>query len=250
MTSADRSVRLTVTARTSLGSSAVEVEVPVGRCDPRHLLPALRTIDDVLIAHAQAASERSGKSITCREGCGVCCHQLVPIVPIEARWLADYVESLPEDRRVIARSRFTDAIRQLTESDLLDRVMAAGTLAGRPLRRLAAEYFHLRIPCPFLDEGSCSIYPVRPLACREYLVTSPAEACAGKGQVDRIPVPGRLSRRLERDEEGRAVWVPLVLAPRWVAANPETAPTKGSPTGPAQLAALLTANPTGVPGAD
>jgi Fe-S-cluster containining protein len=40
------------------------------------------------------------------------------------------------------------------------------------------EYFYENIPCPFLEEGSCSIHPDRPLACREYLVTTPAEHCS------------------------------------------------------------------------
>jgi Fe-S-cluster containining protein len=35
------------------------------------------------------------------------------------------------------------------------------------------------MPCPFLEDESCSIHPDRPLVCREYLVTSPAELCAG-----------------------------------------------------------------------
>lgn len=237
MSLTDRPAKLTVTARTSLGNSAVEVEVPADRCDPLDLLPALRTIDDTLIADAQRLSEQSDKTVTCREGCGVCCHQLVPIVPIEARWLVEYVESMPGDRMAIVHSRFGDAVCQLRGTHLLDQGMEAGTLTGQPLRHLAAEYFHLRIPCPFLEDGSCSIYTVRPFSCREYLVTSPAEACAGKGQVNRIPVPGRLSQRLEREEEGRAVWVPLVLAPQWVAANPET-PTDDH-TGPQLLAEVL-----------
>jgi Fe-S-cluster containining protein len=39
------------------------------------------------------------------------------------------------------------------------------------------KYFHQGIPCPFLESESCSIHPVRPLICREYLVTSPAKNC-------------------------------------------------------------------------
>ena len=42
--------------------------------------------------------------------------------------------------------------------------------------------------CPFLEEESCSIHPDRPLVCREYLVTSPAELCAGPTQEGVTPV--------------------------------------------------------------
>jgi len=40
------------------------------------------------------------------------------------------------------------------------------------------EYFYEGVACPFLEEESCSIHPDRPLSCREYLVTSPAEYCS------------------------------------------------------------------------
>ena len=44
------------------------------------------------------------------------------------------------------------------------------------MRILGREYFQLGIPCPFLEEESCSIYHDRPITCREYLVTSPPAA--------------------------------------------------------------------------
>jgi len=73
-------------------------------------------------------------------------------------------------------------------------------------------YFALRVPCPFLEEESCSIHPDRPLVCREYLVTSPAELCAGPTQegVTPVPVPkfSLGARRLQ--DEGDA-WFPLAM---------------------------------------
>ena len=45
-------------------------------------------------------------------------------------------------------------------------------------RRQLREYFSQQIACPFLEDESCSIHPSRPVACREYLVTSPAEHCS------------------------------------------------------------------------
>ena len=44
------------------------------------------------------------------------------------------------------------------------------------------------VPCPFLEDESCSIHPERPLVCREYLVTSPAALCAGPTQEGVTPV--------------------------------------------------------------
>ena len=37
-----------------------------------------------------------------------------------------------------------------------------------------------KLPCVFLEQGRCSIYPVRPLVCRAHFVTSPPKLC-GEG---------------------------------------------------------------------
>ena len=84
---------------------------------------------------------------------------------------------------------------------------AAPTASCRPA------YFALGIPCPFLEEESCSIHPDRPLVCREYLVTSPAELCAGPTQegVTPVPVP-KVSLAARGLQDEREEWFPLALS--------------------------------------
>ena len=85
-----------------------------------------------------------------------------------------------------------------------------------------------------MDE-SCSIYEERPIACREYLVTSPAAHCARpSGETVRmVPLAGKASTSLARLDEvpGRrfVAWVPLILAPDWAAANAEPPPLRPGP---------------------
>ena len=80
----------------------------------------------------------------------------------------------------------------------------------------------LGIPCPFLEDESCSIHPARPLVCREYLVTSPAELCAGPAQegVTPVPVPklSMAARRLQEDGED---WFPLATLLAWARTRPK-----------------------------
>ena len=234
-----------VTARTRSGTVGVRVEVPAGECRLRDLLPALGTIDDALVADARRTTEVQGRQVTCRAGCGACCRQLVGVMPCEASYLMGLLESLPAVRRRAVRSRFADAARAFTEAGLGDEVAQAASLAGASLRGLAARYFRLGIPCPFLEDESCSIYPHRPLVCREYVVTSPAEECRTLGHIERVPVPGRLSSRIGGDPGGNSAWVPLVLAPEWVAGHPEAGELDDRCTGPELLAGVL-----GAPGLD
>jgi Fe-S-cluster containining protein len=97
-------------------------------------------------------------------------------------------------------------------------------------------YFAQGIPCPFLEEGSCSIYADRPLVCREYLVTSPAANCAQliPGTVRCVPLPFQPSIAFQRLQDGpqaeRSVrWVPLILAPEWAEAHPEEPAARPGP---------------------
>jgi hypothetical protein len=99
---------------------------------------------------------------------------------------------------------------------------------------LGLRYFQLGLACPFLEDESCSIHANRPVACREYLVTSPAEACAqpAGGAVRDVPLPanvGRAARAMDQQASGStAGWVPLIFALEWAEAHPdEPAPRPG-----------------------
>lgn len=232
-------VQIKVTVRTPTTKSVVVVEVPAGPCHPIDLLPAFRAIDDVLVTAARQAALAAGRPVTCRKGCDWCCYQLVPVTGIEARRLGALIESLPDARRAIVQARFAAAASRLTGAGLCDQVTSAWSLDRAQNCRLATRYLCLRIACPFLEDHQCTIYSERPLACREYLVTSPAQACRTLGHVDRIPVPGRLSLRLERDEADRTTWIPLVQAPQWVDAQPQDDGMGDERSGPQLLATAL-----------
>jgi hypothetical protein len=97
-------------------------------------------------------------------------------------------------------------------------------------------YFDRGIPCPFLEEESCSIYGVRPLVSREVLVTSPAEhcACPRAGTVKRVKMPLKAWTAMAAFDEVPAGaryirWVPLILAPEWAEAHPEEQPQRPGP---------------------
>ncbi len=97
-------------------------------------------------------------------------------------------------------------------------------------------YFDQGIPCPFLEEESCSIYGERPLVCREYLVTSPAEHCARPRAetVKRVKMPLKVWTAVAAFDEvppgARFIrWVPLILAPEWAEAHPEEPAARPGP---------------------
>src|SRR5262249_42347869 len=168
--------------------------VPAGPTRLRVLLPMAQSLTDHMVGAAVKRAEQQGQKVSCQKGCGACCRQLVPIAEEEARHLRDLVEALPEPRRTEVRSRFREARRRLDEAGLLEKLRHPEECDRGDSRSLALTYFAQGIPCPFLEEGSCSIYRDRPLVCREYLVTSPAPNCSRPTPetVHCVPLPFQL----------------------------------------------------------
>ena len=185
------------------------ITVPSGRVPATEVVPALQGLVNAVVAAAEAASVRDGGAISCCKGCGACCRQLVPVSRTEGERLLALLKTLSGERRERLRARFAAAETIIADAGLADR-------AGRNDRELSQAYFALAIPCPFLEDESCSIHPDRPLVCREYLVTSPAELCAGPAQegVTPVPVPkvSMAARRLQGENDD---WFPLALLMKW-----------------------------------
>jgi Fe-S-cluster containining protein len=91
-------------------------------------------------------------------------------------------------------------------------------VATAKLADLAMRYFRQGIACPFLENESCSIHESRPLACREYLVTSPAENCSAPSaetirMVDVFLKPSRSLRNITKTGQLKGIkFLPLIRA--------------------------------------
>jgi Fe-S-cluster containining protein len=160
---------------------------------------------------------------------------MVPIAEAEARHIAELLEELPEPRRTLIRRRFAEAGLRLAETGLLEKLERRESWTDAERQPIGLEYFHQGIACPFLEDEACSIHADRPLACREYLVTSPAENCARptKESVHCVPMPLQVSATFRSCESGGTKgqpprWVPLILALEWAKAHSdEPSPRSG-----------------------
>lgn len=208
----------TATLRLTVGDLRIAhpLTVPSGRVPATDVVPALQGLVNAVVAAAEAGLATNGGTISCRKGCGACCRQLVPISRTEGESLLALVRSLPSDRRERLRERFAAAETAIGNAGLADR-------AGRSDRELSLAYFALGVPCPFLEDESCSIHPDRPLVCREYLVTSPAELCAGSAQEGVTPVAVPKVSMAARGLQGESDdWFPLALLMNWSKTRPRS----------------------------
>lgn len=93
-----------------------------------------------IIDHSVSKAIReSEKQLACHEGCAICCYQPIPLSILECLGIKYYVQNMLDKK-----------IREI-------------------LLRKTKENNQL---CLFNIEGSCVIYPLRPIACRRYLVCS------------------------------------------------------------------------------
>ncbi len=201
----------TATLRLTIGDLRIAqpVSVPAAPVRASEVIPALQGLVNAVVQAAEM-----GKTISCRKGCGACCRQLVPISRTEGERLLEEIKAMPPNRQQRLRDRFVATEQKIEAAGLKDR-------AGRSDRDLSVAYFAMGLPCPFLEDESCSIHPVRPMVCREYLVTSPAELCAGPAQegVTPVAVPkvSMAARRLQDDGDE---WFPLAMLLAWARTRP------------------------------
>jgi Fe-S-cluster containining protein len=207
----------------------IRAELPDGPVSPGAVLPIIQNISSSISTLTENESARVGRPISCREGCGACCRQAVPIAPVEARMLADYIDAQPEERREVLRARFRAAASRLEESGLAAALRnAAADLDKDRTHALGLRYFALGIPCPFLEDERCTIHTIRPLRCREYLVVSPAAHCAQpeKQEVVTVKPSVLLSNTLRKwntsGEPHPNELVILSMLDEWTAAHPAT----------------------------
>jgi Fe-S-cluster containining protein len=212
----------------------LRLTIPTGPAPMGDLLPLFHGLTNLIVNIAEKKVEESGEHISCRAGCGACCRQIVPISESEAHALRRLVDAMPEPRRSAVRQRFADAVKRMADAGMLKRLRYVERETNAI--SLGLDYFRVGVPCPFLEEESCSIHRERPLACREYLVTSPPEFCATQepGKVRGVEIPGDVSRAVRAVDKGSSTvgWVPLLLALDWAETHPEP---PASQTGPAIL---------------
>jgi Fe-S-cluster containining protein len=212
-----------ITARARIGPTRV-----------MELLPLARAISEGVSAIAVAYEQAEGKAISCKAGCAACCRFLVPIAPAEAVRLSEVVEAMPKERRRAVKKRFEKAVQRMEQIGLLDPRRPRGQAALRSVKTDPTEawedasrrYFEARIGCPLLEDEACGAYAERPMVCREYSVTTPAELCSKLSHEARdVPRPVHMSEvmtavtneLLGREDLG----VPLAMALEWAAAHRE-----------------------------
>jgi len=107
------------------------------------LLDAYHIVDEASQAGIVKEQKVRGQKVACTKGCFHCCiNHEIPITEIELAGISWFVSE-----------KLTGNERKTVKKQLLKYGKSG--------------------PCPFLTETVCSIYPVRPLACRSFFMFGP-----------------------------------------------------------------------------
>ena len=192
------------------------------------IVPLARTISTKLALTVLDSLSKNGQSVSCHKGCSACCHYLIPLSVPEVLRLREEVLSMSAAASGRILQSCLDTAERILDRRLRTSYVERFSQSGQPrLSQVSKWYGGLRLACPFLSDGLCTLYEQRPIACREHIVTSSPRTCeieaTNEPEVVRMPVSvldalGQLAADLEQSDV-EAVMLPLALP--WAQSNLE-----------------------------
>ncbi len=140
-----------------------------------HKQKLIPLIEESLSREAMLNSEE----ISCSKGCDVCCSSYIVASLQECEAIVYWLYHHPEKLSSFIK-KYRSWREQIAVIEPVFRIIKdAGESGSSPIAMAPYlnQYRQAKIPCPFLDEGACSIYEVRPWACAGIVSVSPREWC-------------------------------------------------------------------------
>jgi Fe-S-cluster containining protein len=210
----------------------MQLTVQANPVKPHKMLPVFQQVTNLYAEMGIAATKSEGKSISCKKGCTACCYHMIGLAEFETYHITEIIEGMPEPQQSEVKERIKKALAHFTETGWIERFENCADYSNKESLEVFLDYFKEGVPCPFLVDEACSIYDDRPLMCREYLVTSPAENCSNptKENINLVNLPVRPSGNLlelgQKKSLSELNVIPLIMSLKWIETNPNNFPEK------------------------
>jgi hypothetical protein len=166
-----------LTSRSEFATGAVPFPRPLDPSDAAAIAADLQAAVDQGVAKRAEVAAAQGTHIACGPGCNKCCEQMVMIWTAEAALIAQW---LNEPEQADVKRHFLEAYPSWAErsAPAIAQVTTL-TRAGDARGQFAALVAHWRqrILCAFNRDGLCTIYPVRPVLCRNCHAVDTSDNC-------------------------------------------------------------------------
>lgn len=129
---------------------------------------------------------KNGEVITCKKGCNYCCYFYMHASLQECEAIVYYLYHNEKvyhhflnnyDEWRIQLKKNGDIFQNCARLWYKSNTQGANMKAIKDLEVETIRYRDQNLPCPFLDNGSCSIYEVRPYQCVGRVATTPPDWC-------------------------------------------------------------------------
>ncbi len=119
--------------------------------------------EEVLLGIYEEFDNWLDEDTVCKKGCSACCSQNVIITAVEGELIHRKIREQGQEEWMVARLQKKGSTSKV---QITTNGFAASCLAGEDV---TPESYGNSDPCPFLDDGCCSIYDVRPFSCRCFI---------------------------------------------------------------------------------
>jgi hypothetical protein len=126
-----------------------------------------------------------GKTISCRKACTYCCSHYVAAPLAHGLVIVDFLYRNKELLKKFIHNYKKWCHKGYDISTINDHIRTQAFSSSMPIndiievtRPLSMRYLEMEIPCPFLVNDTCFIYPVRPFPCSGQYSVSPPDWCA------------------------------------------------------------------------
>jgi len=161
--------------RFALAPEAFEDDIPITPQE-QFVTSVYSAVDQVTADGVARLRREQGIVPACKRGCCHCCRYHIVTNIAEAHTLAQYI------RREFSADQIAELRRRTERWHAWDN-SRPGRHPAPPVAR-PIDLFRNDPYCPLLVDGVCSVYPVRPVACRTHLVHSHPRLCRAASDPD------------------------------------------------------------------
>jgi Fe-S-cluster containining protein len=203
-----------------------EIATAKGWATLADIVPVARQISTKVALAILNNLKQQGQVVPCCKGCSQCCYYLVPLSVPEAFCLRRQILHMNPARREFLVNRWLETAAIVIESHQHSSEQNR-TFTESDISKISQWYSQIKLPCPFLSENLCTVYQIRPSACREHIVTGSSGLCGTDTTRDinvvNMPISileamTQLTAQLEQSQP-EAVMLPVALP--WTQINLE-----------------------------
>ncbi len=203
-----------------------EIAAAKGWATLADIVPVARQISTKIALAVLKNLKQQDQTVPCCKGCSQCCYYLIPLSVPEAFSLRRQILHMNPARREFLVSRWLETASIVIENHRHSEQQTL-TFTESGISQISHWYSQLKLPCPFLSENLCTVYQIRPSACREHIVTGSSNLCGTDTTKDFnvVKMPAsileamtQLTAQLEQSQP-EAVMLPVALP--WTQINLE-----------------------------